>query len=223
MILATDNSNKALLQYIENCCDAEPEHLYRLFRRVHTRLLYPRMCSGHLQGRILKMLTQMINPRRVLELGTYAGYSALCLAEGLMRTDAMVDTLEADDEMEDFIKEALADAPHEVASRVALHIGDALSMLPTLLEAHGWEYDLVFIDADKRQYVDYYETILPALPHGAYILADNTLWDGKVTDQSAHDIKTESIRRFNNLVATDSRVTRVMLPLRDGLTIIRKL
>lgn len=211
--------DRQLEQYILTHISTEPEELRVIERHVNTRLLYPRMCSGHLQGRILKMLTAMINPRRVLELGTYAGYSALCIAEGLQRTDARVDTIEVDDEIEDFIRTHLATSVH--GQRVDLHIGDALEIIPRIDRG---DWDMVFIDANKRTYVDYYEAILPRIPSGAFILADNTLWDGKILDTDLnHDAQTLGIADFNNLVANDSRVETVILPLRDGLTLIRKL
>lgn len=203
--------------YILAHIDAEPPHLKRLARDVNLYLLYPRMCSGHLQGRILTMLTRMISPARVLELGTYAGYSALCIAEGLP-VGAHLDTIEIDDEMEDFIRERLDNSPY--GDRVTLHIGDAVELLGTL-DVEVW--DMVYIDANKRAYVEYYRMVLPRLRSGGYIIADNTLWDGKVTDLAGnHDAQTAGIARFNDLVASDDRVEKVILPLRDGLTIIRK-
>lgn len=205
-----------LEQYIDSHIDPEPENLRTLNRRAQTRLLYGRMCSGHLQGRLLTMLTRMIGPRRVLEIGAFAGYSALCLAEGLPE-GGEVHTIEVDDELEDFIREGFADSPY--GNRVTLHIGDALEIVPTL----DGEWDLVFIDGNKRNYIDYYKLVLPRLAKGGYILADNTLWDGKVADLDANrDAQTRGVAEFNDLVAADPLVERVILPLRDGLTIIRK-
>jgi predicted O-methyltransferase YrrM len=207
-----------LEQYILHHIDPEPDNLRRLSRRVNIELLYPRMCSGHLQGRILKMLTSMINPRRVLELGTYAGYSALCIAEGLLRDDAMVTTIEIDDEMEDFIRRQLNAS--SVGHRVNLVIGDALDLLSQIDE----DWDMVYIDANKRIYCEYYNALIDRLHHGAFIIADNTLWDGKVTDTVAnHDPQTIGIARFNDLIANDNRIEKVIVPLRDGLTLIRKI
>ncbi len=206
-----------LEDYILDHIDPEPEELRRLNRDVNVYLLYPRMCSGHLQGRILKMLTRMISPRRVLELGTYAGYSAQCIAEG-MPEDGELHTVELDDELEDFILERFRRSPY--ASRLHLHIGDVADVVPAL----GGMWDMVFMDANKRNYVDYYNLLLPRVNSGGYILADNTLWDGKVADGvDHHDLQTRGIMAFNDLVAADPRVERVILPLRDGLTIIRKL
>lgn len=212
-----DSNDERLQRYVESHIDPEPANLARLNRAVNTRLLYSRMCSGHLQGRLLKMLASMVAPRRVLEIGTYAGYSALCLAEGAT-DDAEVHTIEIDDEMEDFIREALAQSP--AGRKVTLHIGDASEIVPQL----DGEWDLVFIDGNKRHYSRYYELVLPQVRRGGYILADNTLWDGKVADpDSYHDAQTRGVAEFNDLVAADGRVERVIVPLRDGLTIIKKL
>ena len=206
-----------LEEYILAHIDAEPDHLRQLDRDTHVRLLYARMCSGHLQGRLLKMLVQMINPLSVLELGTYSGYSAQCLAEGLLRDGAHVDTIEIDDELEDFIREHLAQSP--VVERITLHIGDAVEVLKRL----DRKFDLIYIDANKRDYLAYYDLAMEHLVDGGYIIADNTLWDGKVADPACHDAQTLGIRAFNDRVAADPRVERVILPLRDGLTLISKL
>ena len=206
-----------LEEYILNHIDAEPPHLKKLSRDVNVYLLYPRMCSGHLQGRILHMLTTMIAPKRVLELGTYAAYSALSIA-GALEDGAELHTIEVDDEMEDFIKERLKEAPG--GEKVFLHIGDALRLIPELSKDGLW--DLVFIDANKRHYIQYYEAVISFVRPGGYIFADNTLWDGKVTDpEQNHDPQTRGIVDFNEAVANDYRVERVILPLRDGITIIR--
>lgn len=206
-------------RYLQEHSSPEPPSLRHLQREAHVHLLQPRMLSGHLQGRLLKMLVSLVNPRNVLELGTYTGYASLALAEGLTLPQATVHTIEQNDEMEPFIRRALADSPW--GSRVVLHIGDALQILPTLLQQVV--FDLVYIDADKRQYTAYYEHILPHLPSGALLLADNTLWDGKVLQYPApHDAQTQGIMSFNDQVATDPQVEVVMLPLRDGLSLIRK-
>ena len=207
-----------LEDYILAHIDAEPEHLHQLDRDTHIQLLYSRMCSGHLQGRVLKMLVRMIRPKRVLELGTYSGYASQCLAEGLLDDDAIVHTIEVEDELEDFLREHFAKSP--VGERIKLHIGDCNEIVPQL----GGEFDLVFIDANKRQYVNYFNLVIDHVKPGGFIIADNTLWDGKVTDPvEHHDAQTRGICAFNDLVADDPRVQRVILPLRDGLTIIRKL
>lgn len=215
-MLTTDSN---IENYIISHIDSEPENLHRLYRRVNTELLYSRMCSGHLQGRLLKMLTRMIRPQRVLELGTYAGYSALCIAEGLTDDSCRVDTIELEDELEDFIRRAFDESP--VGERINLHIGDAMQILPELLQST--DYDMVYVDANKRHYVEYYNMLVDHLRSGAFILADNTLWDGKVADNESHkDAQTQGIIAFNDLIASDDRVEKVILPLRDGLTLIYK-
>lgn len=191
----------------------------RLWREAHMRLLRARMLSGHLQGNLLQILCRLQGARRVLEIGTYTGYAAHCLAEALP-PGGEVHTIESDDEMEDFIRHFLADAPY--GDRVHLHLGDALTLLPQLLREHT--FDLVYIDANKREYLQYYELILPHLPAGALILADNTLWDGKVVEEpTPTDAQTQSILRFNDHVQRDPRVENLILPLRDGLSLIYKL
>lgn len=205
--------------YIEAHSSPEPEWLYRLNRLSNLRLLNGRMCSGPVQGRFLKMLTAMIRPRRVLELGTFSGYSSLCMAEALCG-DASVDTIEADDELEDFIRKALAQAPDDIAGRITLHIGPALEVVPQFADN---TFDLAFIDASKREYPQYYEAVLPKIRKGGFIIADNTLWDGHVADHAYdRDPQTCGVRDFNDIVARDPRVEKVIIPLRDGLTLIRK-
>lgn len=204
-----------LEEYIEAHIDAEPPHLHRLYRQTHLTRLYPRMCSGHAQGRILTMLTRMIAPRRVLELGTFTGYSALCFAEG-MADGTELHTIEIDDEAADSLRELFSESPG--GEKITLHIGDAAEVIPTL----DGEWDLVFIDANKRCYCEYYRLVLPRVRPGGYIIADNTLWDGKVVDPACHDRQTDGILEFNDLVAADPAVEKVILPLRDGMTIIRK-
>lgn len=207
-----------LEEYIEERIDAQPAWLQRLERATNVRLLNGRMCSGHLQGRLLKMLITMALPKRVLELGTFSGYSALCIAEAL-DADAHIDTIEADDEMEDFIREAFADSPF--GDKITLHIGPALNVMDQWQEE---TFDLIFIDADKKEYPEYYEKALPLLRTGGFIIADNTLWSGHVVEEEyARDRQTAAIRRFNDMVAADSSVEKVIVPIRDGLTLIRKL
>ena len=205
-----------LEEYILNHIDKEDELLATLDRDTHLYHLRPRMVSGHLQGRILKMFCRMIRPQRILELGTFTGYSALCLAEGLCE-GGEVHTIEIDDEIEDFTRSHLARSPY--GNRIKLMIGDAVEIVPTLSDT----YDLVFIDANKRDYLKYYELVLPKVRPEGFILADNTLWDGKVvTDPHSRDAQTVGIEQFNDFVATDNRVEKVILPLRDGLTILWK-
>ncbi|MBE6310289.1 MAG: O-methyltransferase [Bacteroidales bacterium] len=206
-----------LEDYILSHIDKEGEHLTRLNRETHIYHLRPRMCSGHLQGRLLKMFVRMINPKNILELGTFTGYSALCLAEGLIAPEGELHTIEIDDELEDFIRSHFEQSV--LADRIHLHIGDARHILPSL----GKTFDLVFMDANKREYCEYYDLVFPLLSSGGFIIADNTLWDGKVVDWGKKlDAQTEGILRFNDMVAHDSRVEKVIIPLRDGLTIIYK-
>lgn len=208
--------DKQLESYITAHSDAEPDYLQHINRATHLRLINPRMLSGHLQGRFLSMLCRIFQPKRILELGCYSGYSALCMAEALPE-DGELHSIEIDDELEDFIRENLASV--SFGEKVKLHIGDALEVIKEL-EA---PFDLVFIDADKRQYTEYYELILPKLRPGGIILADNTLWDGKVVmPAAANDQQTKSLQNFNEFVGKDERVEKIILPLRDGLTIIRK-
>lgn len=203
--------------YIEAHIDSEPAYLTRLDRDTHVSLLNGRMCSGHLQGRLLKMIARMITPKRVLELGTFSGYSALCIAEG-MPQDGILHTIEASEELRDFIEAHLAHAPSGVRQKIICHYGEALKVMPSL----GVDFDLVFIDADKREYPAYYKAVYPMVSPGGYILADNTLWDGHVVEEGRHHPQTRGVMEFNRLVAEDSSVEKVMLPMRDGLTLIRK-
>lgn len=202
--------------YILQHSDAEPEYLYRLWRATNIHLLHGRMASGHLQGRLLKMLVQMIRPKTILEVGTFSGYSALCMAEGL-EEGGMVYTFEINDEQEDFTRPWIGGSP--VADKVTFMIGDAITEAPRL----GITFDMAFIDGDKRTYQETYEMVLSILKPGGFILADNTLWDGHVIDAAyGHDQQTQGIIRFNDFIARDPRVERVIVPLRDGLTLIRK-
>lgn len=208
--------------YIAAHSSPEPQLLRSLSRDVNVSLLYPRMCSGHVQGRLLAMLSHMIAPSAILELGTYAGYSALCLAEGL-RPGGTLDTVEIDDEMEDFIRSRFEASP--LGSSITLHIADAVDVMESMI-ADGRLFDLIFIDANKRLYSRYYSLAIALLRPGGYILADNTLWGGKVAafHPGDHaDPQTRGILEFNDLVAADPRVEVVILPLRDGLTLIRKI
>ena len=203
-------------EYILNHIDEEPAYLAAINRNTWVRQMNPRMCSGHLQGRVLSMIARMIQPQQILEVGTFTGYSALCFAEALPE-NGCVDTIEMDDELEDFIRDNCRNSPYE--NKINLYIGDALEIIPSLEKM----YDLVFLDAEKSQYTRYYDVVLPKVKNGGYILADNTIWDGKVTQNVlSNDLKTREIIRFNDLIKADSRVEKVILPLRDGLTIIRK-
>ena len=202
--------------YIEEHIDAEPDYLHRLWRATNLQLLNGRMASGHQQGRLLRMLVRMIRPQTVLEVGTFSGYSALCLAEGLPE-GGHVWTFEVDDELEDFTRPWIDGS--EWADRITFAIGDAVEEAPRL----GVAFDMAFIDGDKRRYVEIYEMTMAVVKKGGFIVVDNTLWDGHVVDPAYdHDHQTQGIRRFNDHIASDGRVEKVILPLRDGLTLIRK-
>ena len=206
-----------IFEYIEQHSSPESDVLQQITRRTHLEVINPRMLSGHVQGRVLSMLSKMIQPKRILELGTFTGYSALCLAEGLTEDGELV-TLEHNDEMEDAIRRNLGLSP--LGEKVKLVIGDAKESLQRL----KGEFDLVFIDADKKEYCDYLDLVLPLMRKGGWILADNTLWDGHIVDPVYDkDRQTVALRAFNDRVAQDERLEKVILPLRDGLTIIRVL
>ncbi len=202
-------------EYIELHIDAEPAHLRRLYRQTHLERLYPRMCTDHTQGRLLAMLTTMIRPRRIIELGTFTGYSTLCMAEA-MPAECMIDTVEIDAEYADDIRATFDNAGF--GDRITLHTGDALELLPDLLASNT--YDMAFVDANKRHYPLYYDLLRKAMKPGSYILIDNTLWDNKVTDTSAHDPQTEGAKTLNDIVATDNGVSKIIIPVRDGLTVV---
>ena len=211
------STNMTIDEYILQHIDEEGVYLNALYRDTHLKLLYPRMASGHLQGRMLKMFVRMNRPRRILEIGTYSGYSALCMAEALPE-GGMLHTFEINDEQEDFTRPWLEHSAY--ADKIKFYIGDALELVPQM----GLTFDFAFIDGDKRRYIDYYEMVLSHLSAGGTIIADNTLWDGHVLEEPPHstDLQTIGIKAFNDFVAQDARVEKVILPLRDGLTIIRK-
>jgi len=203
-------------EYIERHIDPEPEYLYRLWRSTNIHMLHGRMASGHLQGRLLRMLVHMIRPKNILEIGTFSGYSAICMAEGL-EEGGMVYTFEINDEQEDFTRPWIEQSP--VADKIRFLIGNAVTEAPKL----GITFDMAFMDGDKRTYREVYEMVLTVLRPGGFILADNTLWDGHVVDAAySRDAQTQGIETFNDYVRRDDRVERVILPLRDGLTLIRK-
>ena len=211
-----DYSNSSLEAYILAHIEPEPEYLYRLWRATNIRTIHGRMASGHLQGRLLKMLVQMICPQTILEVGTFSGYSAISMAEGLPE-DGRLYTFEINDEMEDFTRPWIEGSA--VADKIDFIIGDALTEAPKL----GITFDMAFIDGDKRTYRECYEMVLAILKPGGFILADNTLWDGHVCDSAYDkDHQTQGIKDFNDYIAQDARVEQVILPLRDGLTLIRK-
>ena len=205
----------SLDEYILQHIDAEGDYLHALWRDTQLCLSYGQMASGHLQGRVLKMLVRMVQPLKVLELGTFSGYATLCMAEGLGE-GAEIHTFEIFDENEDFLKKWLGGSPYR--DKIHLHIGDALQLVPQMEE----RWDFAYIDADKREYVAYYEMLLPLMRPGGYIVADNTLWYGHVLEEAREsDVQTRGVQAFNDLVASDPRVEKVILPLRDGLTVIR--
>src|SRR5690554_6699679 len=197
--------------------DAEPDYLSAVNRKTHQKILNPRMLSGHLQGRVLAMLSKMMRPDAILEIGTFTGYSALCLAEGLS-AKGKLHTIECDDELEDFIRENFANSPYN--EQIKLHIGDAKDIIYHLHDT----FDLVFIDADKREYQTYYDAVFPKLRTGGFMLIGNTLWNDKVLNEEndKRDKQTAAILSFNDKIAQDSRIEKLILPLRDGLTLIRK-
>jgi predicted O-methyltransferase YrrM len=203
-------------QYILEHIDPESDYLKKLYRQTHLKLLYPRMASGHLQGRLLKMFVKMIDPTYILEIGTYSGYSGLCLAEGL-KPGGQLYTIEINDEQEDFTRPWFENSPYK--DQIHFLIGNVLDIVPTL----NVTFDMAFVDGDKRLYKEYYEMVLQHIRPGGYMLADNTLWDGHVIEEpTPKDAQTKGIMAFNDYLAKDTRVEKVILPLRDGLTIIRK-
>ena len=209
--------DNAIEEYIRSHIDPEDDYLHRLYRDTQLRLSYGQMASGHVQGRLLKMLTRMIRPKLVVELGTFIGYSALCLAEGL-EDGAVLHTFEVYDEQEDFTRPWLEGSKY--ADRIRFHIGDALQLIP---EMGLQDIDMAFIDADKRHYTEFYEMLLPRMRKGGFIVADNTLWYGHVVENETRqsDLQTLGIKAFNDMLAKDQRVEKVIVPVRDGLTLIR--
>ena len=210
-----------LERYIHELSSPEEALLHELDRQTNLRIMHPRMISGHIQGRLLRMIVQMLRPKSVLEIGTFTGYSALSMAAGL-EADATIDTVEVDDELEPMAQEFFDRSEH--GSKIKLHIGSALEIAPTL----GKQFDMVFIDGDKREYPAYYRMLMgddggaPLVHSGSILLADNILWYGKVVEKVAHnDHQTQGILEFNRIVRDDERVESFILPLRDGLNMIR--
>ena len=206
-----------LEDYIERHISPEPSYLRAIDRDTQLHYINGRMCSGHIQGRLLKMLAAMIRPKKTLELGTFTGYSALCVAEAL-EAGATIDTVEADDELEEVISKNLSSSPH--GAKVKLHICDALDFLARCTPD---SYDLAIIDADKRQYPQYFKAVKKIVRPGGYIIADNTLWDGHVAETGNHSSQTRGVMEFNDLVAADPDFETAIIPIRDGLTIIKRL
>ena len=212
---------EAIERYMIECSSPQGEALDWLQKQTNIRTNHARMLSGPVQGRFLKMIVEMCGARRVLELGSFTGYSGICLASGLPE-DGHLDTLEINDELEDLILEGFSRAG--LRERISLHIGDCLETLKRFREEGREPYDLVFIDANKRDYPEYYELVFDLVRPGGWILADNVLWDGKVAlDPLPQDRQTLGIDSFNRRVASDPRVESVIIPLRDGLNLIRKL
>lgn len=203
-------------KYVCAHTETEPDYLKELNRKTHLEILQPRMLSGHFQGRVLSMLSHMIQPKRILEIGTYTGYSALCLAEGLS-DDGLLITIDVNEELEGVVRSFIEKAGME--DKIKNRIGDATQIIPDLDE----EFDIVFIDADKRNYINYYNLVFDKVKKGGYIIADNVLWSGKVLgDYEKLDKSTQIIMDYNKLIHEDHRVQEVLLPIRDGLMIARK-
>lgn len=194
----------------------EPELLKRLSRETNAKIMFPRMLSGHLQGRLLSMISHMVRPERILEIGTYTGYSCICLSEGLEK-DGIIHSIEINDELEEIIRRYTNEAG--ISEKVKLHFGNALEVIPDIKE----EFDLIFIDADKENYCRYFDLVFPMLRTGGILIADNVLWSGKVLDKKENqDTDTKALVEFSNKVQNDERVQNVLLPIRDGLMIVRK-
>lgn len=212
----TLDGNDLLDKYVIDHSDPEPDYLYRLWRATNVFMLHGRMASGRLQGRLLKMFVQMVRPERIVEVGTFSGYSALCMAEGLAANNhGHLYTFEINDEQEAFTRPWLENSPW--ADRITFIIGNAIEKMKDI-----GDFDMAFLDGDKRTYIETYDALLPLMRPGSFILADNTLWDGHVIDPAYdRDHQTVGIRQFNDYIANDPRVSKVILPLRDGLTIIR--
>lgn len=202
--------------YIENHISPEPEELTKIDRHTNLYRLNGRMCSGHIQGRLLKMLTSMIRPLKILEIGTFTAYSALCMAEALSE-EGRVYTIEIDDELAEEIKSNLDSSPH--GHKVVMHIGDALEFIDSFPPE---SFDMVLIDGDKRQYPQYLTKVIPLVKPGGFILADNTLWDGHVMESGRHSTQTKGIMDFNDMAVKIADAEVAMIPIRDGITLIRK-
>ncbi|WP_421764546.1 O-methyltransferase [Ekhidna sp.] len=205
-----------LQKYVEDHSEPESDLLQQINRETHLHVLKPRMLSGHLQGRVLSMLSHMIRPKNILEIGTYTGYAALCMAEG-MQPDGRLITIDNNEELSLRTKEYFTQSDY--ADQIDLRIGNGLDIIPTLKE----KWDLVFIDADKENYANYFDQVIGQVNKGGFIIADNVLWSGKVFDTSKKDKDTEAIRAFNQKMHTDPGVQNVLFPIRDGLMILRKL
>ncbi|WP_187261686.1 O-methyltransferase [Pontibacter beigongshangensis] len=207
-----------LQRYAEDHTSAESELLHKVNRQTHLNVLRPRMLSGHLQGRLLAMFSKMIRPKQILEVGTYTGYSALCLAEGL-QPGGTLHTIDKNEELEERVLDYFAEAGLE--NSIRLHIGNAMEIIPTI----DATFDIVFLDADKINYTNYYDLVFDKVAPGGYIIADNVLWSGKVLEKFRKklDEDTAAVIAFNEKVQQDARVENILLPVRDGLLVARKL
>lgn len=213
MHFLSDELDNYVTQHSEN----EPELLVQLNRETHQKVLQPRMLSGHFQGRVLSMLSKIIHPANILEIGTYTGYATLCLAEGLAE-NGTIDTIDNEEELFDFQRKYFDKTAW--ANQITQHLGDGLDIIPKLDK----KYDLVFIDADKENYINYFHLIVPMMNKGGIILSDNVLWSGKVLEElNPKDITTKILLDYNQLLKEDPRVETVLLPIRDGLTVSRVL
>ena len=209
--------SQELEDYIEQHSEKEPALLAALNKETYQKILLPRMLSGHFQGRVLSMLSKLIRPLNILEIGTYTGYSALCLCEG-MQENGQLHTIDIKEELIDFQRKHFDKSPW--GNQIVQHLGEAVAIIPTI----ELKFDLVFIDADKENYLNYFELILPKMNKGGVILSDNVLWSGKVMEPlHPNDVPTKVLMEYNQLLATDSRVETVLLPIRDGLTVSRVL
>lgn len=209
--------SEELENYIVNHSATEPELLQQLNKETYQKILQPRMLSGHFQGRVLSMLSKIINPKHILELGTYTGYATLCLAEGL-KTDGTIDTIDINEELEDIQQKYFNQSNYK--EQIIQHVGNALDIIPTLNK----KFDLVFIDADKENYINYWKLIVPMMNKGGIILSDNVLWSGKVLEEvQKNDKSTPILLEYNKMINEDARVETVLLPIRDGLTVSRVL
>ncbi|NMH27504.1 O-methyltransferase [Flavobacterium silvaticum] len=207
--------SEALESYSENHSQPEPELLAKLNRETHQKILQPRMLSGHLQGRVLSMISKISKPKNILEIGTYTGYATLCLAEGLA-TDGSIDTIDNNEELFDFQRKYFDLSEH--GNQIIQHLGNALEIIPMIDK----KYDLVFIDADKENYSNYFDLIVPKMNKGGLILSDNVLWSGKILEPvKPNDKSTIALLAYNEKINSDARVETVLLPIRDGLTVSR--
>ena len=203
-------------KYVVEHTSIENDLLKKIQRETHLNVLQPRMLSGPFQGKFLSLISSLVQPEKILEIGTYTGYSALCLADGLSKSGTLI-TIDINDELEERVKGYFQES--SFSDQLTLMIGPALSIIPQLEH----DFDLVFIDADKKNYINYYKEIFPKVKVGGLIIADNVLWSGKVVDQNAQDPDTQLLRDFNLMIQNDARVSNILLPIRDGLMLVRKI